>query len=946
MLATWITRQLVFDGAINGLVIGLLALGLVLIFRATKVINFAVGNMGVIGAALFAVLAAQNELPYWPSLGLSIAAGVAFGALVELLVIRRLFRAPRVIVLVATIGIAQLALAITTALPEVDRPGATYPQVFASRWNVAGMNISGAQLSILVVVPLVTVLLAWALTRSTFGRSVKASAANPELARTAGISPRRVSTQVWAVAGALATLSLILVAAMSGPTQEVTQLGNVTLVRALAAAVVAGMASFPIAFGTGLFIGVAQSMITFNFSEQVGLIDLLLFVAVLVAVYLKSRSTEADDGHTFSFTPKGRGIPEHLRSVWWIRHLHSFALAIGLAVAIALPLVITQPSRHLLYTVILATAICATSLTVLTGWAGQLSLGQMAFAGLGAYLAASFHNGISVDIGVGSTRLLNGALEPVPFWISILLGTVITAAVAVAIGTGALRVRGLLLGVSTFAFGLAASQYLFGQPILRGSFVGSVPFPRSDLLGVETSSQRSFYYVCLAVLVLIVLTLGRLRRTGVGRTVIAVRDNPTTASAWTVNPTRTKLLSFALAGGIAGLGGALLAGTLGNVPTDRFFGVYDSLQLISIVVIGGLGSTIGPVIGALWVIGLPAFFPGEPLVPLLTSSMGLLILLLYIPGGFVQLGHTFRDRVVALAERRIPPPADAPRGEAPSFQRTVRPATDTDALALSVKDVVVRFGGIRAVDDVSFEVRRGEIVGLIGTNGAGKSTLMNVVGGFVPASGTVSLLGEDITSERSWERSRRGLGRTFQAAMLFPELTVRETVLVALEARGRTGLLSTALYLPQATTKERRNRAAADDLISFLGLGPHADALVADLSTGTRRVLELAGLMALEAEVLCLDEPTAGLAQRETEALGPLLLDIKRELSASLLVIEHDMPMIMGISDRVYCLELGRIIAEGDPLAVRHDPAVIASYLGTDERAIDRSGTTNTTIVT
>ena len=215
---------------------------------------------------------------------------------------------------------------------------------------------------------------------------------------------------------------------------------------------------------------------------------------------------------------------------------------------------------------------------------------------------------------------------------------------------------------------------------------------------------------------------------------------------------------------------------------------------------------------------------------------------------------------------------------------------------------------------------------------------MNAIGGYLPAQGEVMLLGRDVSGLPAHKRAAAGLGRTFQAATLFPDLTVTETVQIALEARGRTGLLSTALYLPRSVRGERAKRTAAADLIDFLGLGRYADSLISDLSTGTRRIVELAGLLALDARVLCLDEPTAGVAQRETEAFGPLITEIRRELGAAMLVIEHDMPLIMSISDRVYCLETGRVIAEGIPTAVRADPKVIASYLGTDERAIARSG--------
>jgi ABC-type branched-subunit amino acid transport system ATPase component len=336
---------------------------------------------------------------------------------------------------------------------------------------------------------------------------------------------------------------------------------------------------------------------------------------------------------------------------------------------------------------------------------------------------------------------------------------------------------------------------------------------------------------------------------------------------------------------------------------------------------------------------MPGFFPDNQLVPLLTSSLGLLVLLLYFPGGFVQVGYATRDGLLAWAAHRRGEVDTTRRAEAPSaLTRQVRPPVTSGVHALEVRDIRVRFGGNVAVDGVSLAVGADEIVGLIGTNGAGKSTLMNAIGGFVRAKGTVALHGEDVSRYGPARRAREGLGRTFQAAQLFPELTVRETVEVALEARGRTAFLSTALLLPHASIRERRRRAEADDLIGFLGLGRYANNRISDLSTGTRRIVELAGLLALDARVLCLDEPTAGVAQRETEAFGPLIKEIRRELGAAMLIIEHDMPLIMSISDRVYCLEVGRVIAEGIPHVVRHDPKVVASYLGMDERAIARSG--------
>ncbi|TMK62951.1 MAG: ABC transporter ATP-binding protein, partial [Actinobacteria bacterium] len=262
----------------------------------------------------------------------------------------------------------------------------------------------------------------------------------------------------------------------------------------------------------------------------------------------------------------------------------------------------------------------------------------------------------------------------------------------------------------------------------------------------------------------------------------------------------------------------------------------------------------------------------------------------------------------------------------------------TDVVPLRTEDVKVRFGGVFAVNNVSIEVRAGEVVGLIGTNGAGKTTLMNAISGFVRSSGTVELFGEPVDRMRSYRRSRRGMGRAFQNARIFGGLTVRETIMVALEARERSLLLPSMVALPPSPFAERRKRSQAEDIIGYLGLGRYADSLVSELSTGTRRVVELGALLALDTRLMLLDEPTAGIAQRETEVFGPLIKTIQKDLGSAILIIEHDMPMVMSISDRIYCLEAGTVIAEGVPDVVRTDLTVIASYLGTDERAIQRSG--------
>ena len=941
----WWTWQILYNGLVEGVVIGLVAMGLVLVFRTTGVVNFAVGNLGLPGSVLLPLLVLNWGVPFWLALTASLLVGVAFAAAVELTVVRRLFDAPRVVLLIATVGIATLARAVVAAYPLIDAAGRGYPVVASTEWTdlPLGLRVEATDLAVLVVVPVVALGLGWLLNRTTFGKAVTASSDNRALARLCGVNPRRVSTVVWVLAGALATLSMVLLSGRTGSVAGVQGLGPLLLAKSLAAAAIAGMRSFPRAMVGGVVVGVVSTVVGYRFFEQPGLPELVLFLAVLGAVYLQRRS---DGGAALgAFTPKVRPVPERLRARWWVRHLPRLVLGglLGLVVVAvlvdgAVGLYDIQPSRYLVWSAIAALAICAASVTVLTGWAGQLSLAQMAFAGLGALTAAALARGAELDLGVGGTRVLDVTFRPMPYELAILAATLATGAIAAAVGLGALRVRGLLLGVSTFVFAIACQQYLFARPFFTAGARSSVPFERGRLLGVDLQEQRTWFLVVLAALVVVIALLGRLRRGGPGRTTIAVRDNPDAAAAYGISPARTKLTAFALAGGVAGLGGALLAATIENVPyQQRLFLVDDSLRLVAAAVIGGLGSVAGPLLGALWVEGLPSFFPDNDLVPLLSSSLGLLVLLLYFPGGFVQVGFAARDRLLDRLDRRLGPADPGSTTVLPgSFARS-RPAGSLPPTVLRTQGLTVRFGGIVAVDEVDLELHRDEIVGLIGTNGSGKSTFMNAVGGFVPARGQVELLGRRIDGVAPAVRSRAGLGRTFQSARLFPELTVLETVLVALERRRRSTFLGTSLFLPSAGRGARANRAEAHELVHFLGLGRYADHHVADLSTGTRRIVELAGLLALDAPVLCLDEPTAGVAQRESEAFGPLLVEVRRELGCSMLLVEHDMPLVLGMSDRVYCLEAGRVIAEGTPAAVRDDPRVVASYLGTDERAIARS---------
>jgi ABC-type branched-subunit amino acid transport system ATPase component/ABC-type branched-subunit amino acid transport system permease subunit len=763
----------------------------------------------------------------------------------------------------------------------------------SSFYSVGSIHVPQDRIWFAVTVVVVTALV-WAGYRFTrFGLDTRAAAETEKGAYVSGISPDRVAAYNWMIGAVVSGLAGILISPI---TPLVPYSYTLFIVPALAAAIFGGFQRMAPAVAAGLAIGMLQSEAQYlgtqhSWLPSSGLPELVPLVLIIVVLVVRAKPLPSRGS---LLQPSLGGAPRPTRV--------AAPTAVGIALGVVGLLALRGSWREALVTSFIL-GIIALSQVVVTGYTGQVSLAQLTLAGVGAFLLSP----LTTSWGI-------------PFPIAPILAALGATVLGVVVGLPALRIRGLALAVVTLSFAVALEAVWFRNIRLVGSTGKSVSGPTLFGINLEPGTGAAYPRLAFCILALLALAgagvgVARLRTSRLGRSMVAVRANERSAAASGINVLRTKLAAFAIAAFIAGVGGALLAYKQRTVTFDSF-DVLLGLGFFATVYLSGISSVAGGLLaGMLGVGGLVYYITTasasiDPSWYQIASGIGLVACVIVYPDGLVGPAHHRLAQRRAEKRTRSQPAvlSSQPQPVTPGFHSAPQPRAPT-AEVLSIRNLSVRYGGVVAVDDVSFDVHAGAIIGLIGPNGAGKTTLVDAVSGFSPYGGTVELLGAPIDSLPPYRRVRAGLGRTFQGLELWTDLTVDENVLVGHNAF-------------------RRTREEIDATFTLLGLEDLREQVTGQLSQGQRRVVSIARSLIANPNVLLLDEPAAGLDSGESAWLGDRLQDVRAN-GITVVLIDHDMSLVLNLCDRIEVLDFGRLIAGGTPQDVRTDTTVRDAYLGT-----------------
>ncbi len=593
-------------------------------------------------------------------------------------------------------------------------------------------------------------------------------------------------------------------------------------------------------------------------------------------------------------------------------------LVVGVA---AFPWMISSSYWLNLVNLAISFSVACLGLNIVLGYAGQLSLAQAAFWGVGAYTSAIL------------TTRFGG-----PVWAGMVAAFVIASLVGVLLGIPTLKLSGHYLAMATIGFGIIVQLVLINAIWLTGGSDGIAKIPSPSIGAVELKDPGTFFYLAAVSLILLTWASIRLKDSRVGRAFMAIQGNEMAAETAGVDSTYFKIMAFALSAGYAGIGGWLFAHSGSHYISPDTFSFDESVVLLAMAVLGGNGSAVGSVVGAILLTLLPEVLRFLKDYYMMVYAAGIVAVMIFMPSGIAGLVWTLpisrrlrewwgTGRTAAI---RIATEAGGGGSTTGALPPVAGGAGNGDGTLLSVRGLAKHFGGLKAVDGVDMAVRRGEIQALIGPNGSGKTTILNMLSGlYVPTAGEITLDGTPVAGRKPHVITAHGVARTFQNIRLFGDLTVLENVLIGQHSRSHAGLLASVFRPASQRNEEAAMRQRAVETLAFVGLGGKESAEARSLPYGQQRLLELARALVSDPKLLLLDEPAAGLNAAETEALVDLLFQI-RDRGITILLVEHDMSLVMNVSDHLTVINFGRKIAEGPAEEIEKNQEVIDAYLGTE----------------
>jgi branched-chain amino acid transport system permease protein len=927
----WTAGNIIIGGLITGSIYALLAVGYSLVFSVSGALNLAQGAFVALGALVMYSFTNNAHLPVGAAFVASLCVVGAAVGLIEWVVIRRaVTRVSHASLLMMMGGLLTAfegaAYLIWGANPFSFNPFSGTHPVTAGKLSIPtqGFWVIGAMLASVA-------LLSWLMARSRWGRGLRATSENMTAARLMGVPVDRMILLSFIAAAVLGVIAGAVIAPLTS--LDYTSMASYTN-EGLIAVSLGGLGSMYGALAGGLALGVVEAVVTGYvsslFSTAISLIVLIGIIFLrpqgLLGRVRGGRMDVADrvSGRIYA--------PPKLPRGW----LASGGITLAV-VMLFLPQIIPAGDMR---AVNITGLFCLTivGLDLLTGIAGQVSLGQAGFMAIGGYTSAI----LAVNYGV-------------PTLVGLIAGACGSALAAAVLGLVCGRLRGMYLAIITLAFGILVEALASGLNITGGpSGIAGIP-PFSVAGFAFDTDNRMFYLVWPLVAVALVLS-ANLVRSNRGRILRAMHGDQVGARSLGLHITRAKVAVFIISACMASISGSLYASYFRFLSPDQV-GSAQSLTLITMLAIGGMGTLFGPLIGVALLTYLPLVSQSFANYSMLVTGVLLVVFLRYLPagiwGGALEGVTRARSRWggrVALPERlRFPFRAADPGaasagvsqatadgeatagGEAALASAAAADGGHSGAPALEVRGLSKSFGGVGAVVDVSFSVPQGSLTALIGPNGAGKSTVFNLVTSlYRPDSGEVILRGQPVTGLRSDRITRLGLFRTFQTARVFPQLSVLDNVLVGGYRLGRAGYLAQSLRLRRSRREETQMEARARRLLGVLGLADRADERAGVLPLAGQKYLELARALMARPGVVLFDEPAAGMNDAETAELGMILRAI-RDTGHTVVVVEHNMSLVMGVCDQVVVMDAGRVIAAGPPQAVQTDPVVISAYFGAAE---------------